>query len=68
MLYSMLSDLGLQSENCLYIGDRIEDGDAAEKNAMPFIYVDWGYGPSAEQVQYQYMAKTPNDLLALLLH
>ena len=66
MIYAILSDLSLQSEHCLYIGDRIEDGDAAAENAMPFVYVDWGYGPSATQVQYEQIAKTPNELLVLL--
>ena len=66
MIQSMISDLGLQSQNCVYIGDRIEDAEAASENLMPFIYVDWGYGPDAAEIKNYPSVKVPNDLLALL--
>lgn len=66
MLQAMLSDLDLQAERCVYIGDRLEDGDAASENTIPFVYVDWGYGPSITQVKNYRVVKTSYELLALL--
>jgi phosphoglycolate phosphatase len=66
MIESMLSDQGLQSKNCVYIGDRLEDGEAAISNRLPFIYVGWGYGVEDDQIKNHETAKTPIDLLALL--
>jgi len=67
MLESMMADLKLQSDHCLYVGDRLEDDVAARENAMPFIYVNWGYGPGDDQTQHLQVAKDPNELF-LLLH
>jgi phosphoglycolate phosphatase len=30
--------------DALYVGDRIEDGEAAHANGLKFIWVAWGYG------------------------
>lgn len=43
MIAQLVADQGLNSENCMYIGDRIEDGLAADANQMPFTLVTWGY-------------------------
>ena len=66
MIESMISNQGLQSKNCFYIGDRLEDSEAANFNKLPFIYVGWGYGVEDEQIKNHRMARTPNDLLELL--
>jgi phosphoglycolate phosphatase len=66
MIQAMISDLGFLADNCIYIGDRVEDGDAAAENSMPFIYVDWGYGPGASQVKDCPVAKTPQELFTLI--
>ena len=66
MIKAMTLDLNLQLENCIYIGDQIEDGKAAAENLMPFIYVDWGYGPSLPELRNYHSAKSPNDLYNLL--
>ena len=66
MIQSMIAHLDLKQRDCVYIGDRVEDAEAAGENFMPFVYIDWGYGPSATQVKYEQIAKTPNDLLVLL--
>ena len=66
MIQVMLSDLGLNSKNCIYVGDRPEDGEAASENEMPFIYVEWGYGPDLSKIKSQWSVKNPNDLLTLL--
>lgn len=66
MIQAMLLDLGLNSKNCIYVGDRCEDGEAASENEMPFIYVEWGYGPDPSAIKSQWPVKNPNDLLILL--
>ena len=66
MIESMISDQGLQSKNCVYIGDRLEDGEAAKSNRLPFIYVGWGYGLEDDQIKNHETAKNPNHLLTLL--
>ncbi len=32
-----------QNEICIYVGDREDDGNAAELAKIPFIMVNWGY-------------------------
>jgi phosphoglycolate phosphatase len=44
LLRWMVSAYGLQASECLYVGDRDEDGEAAEAAGMPFQRVPWGYG------------------------
>jgi phosphoglycolate phosphatase len=66
MIQSMILDLDLQAQDCVYIGDRVEDAVAASENFMPFVYVDWGYGPDAAEIKNHPIVKVPNDLLALL--
>ncbi len=43
MVGRMVSDLKLPLADCLYIGDRLEDGLAADANQMDFVLVSWGY-------------------------
>ncbi len=44
MLSLQLAEKKLRSENVIYIGDKKEDGDAADANRLEFYYADWGYG------------------------
>jgi len=46
LLRWMVSAHGLQASECLYVGDRDEDGEAADAAGMPFQRVPWGYGPA----------------------
>ena len=66
MIESMISDQGLQSKNCVYIGDRLEDSEAANANAIPFIYVCWGYGPDDSQVKHLQVVSDPKELLVTI--
>jgi phosphoglycolate phosphatase len=66
MIEVMIFDLGLNPKECIYIGDRIEDANAAFENAVPFVYVDWGYGPDISEIKNYCRVKTPNDLLTLI--
>jgi len=43
MLQKILADLQLEPSQTLYIGDRYEDGLAADHNNLDFVMVTWGY-------------------------
>jgi phosphoglycolate phosphatase len=44
MLGRLLIDKGIDTCRAVYVGDRIEDFEAAEANDLPFIAATWGYG------------------------
>ncbi|MDR2015035.1 MAG: HAD family hydrolase [Azoarcus sp.] len=44
LLGRMLIDQGIDTRRAIYVGDRIEDFEAAEANDLPFIGATWGYG------------------------
>jgi phosphoglycolate phosphatase len=44
LLAKQISEQGLDTGTTLYIGDKREDGEAAEANALTFFYASWGYG------------------------
>ena len=43
MIGRLLADQGIKAARAVYVGDRIEDGEAAEANALPFVAATWGY-------------------------
>jgi phosphoglycolate phosphatase len=47
MIGRIVQDLALPIDECLYIGDRVEDGLAADENQMDFVLVTWGYAADA---------------------
>lgn len=49
LLRWMLTAHSLSAPDCLYVGDRDEDGEAAAEAGMPFLRVPWGYGGAADQ-------------------
>lgn len=44
LIADLLADLGLEPRRTLYVGDKREDGEAADANGMNFIAAGWGYG------------------------
>jgi len=46
ILKSLLSDLGLDADQCLMVGDSVTDLVAARDNGVPFLGVGYGYGAS----------------------
>jgi phosphoglycolate phosphatase len=44
MIHSLIDHHSLKIERCLYIGDRLEDFEAARENKLNSILVKWGYG------------------------
>lgn len=47
MVGRIVADLALDVQDCLYIGDRLEDGLSADANQMDFVLVTWGYAGDA---------------------
>lgn len=43
MIGRVVAEHDLKIQDCLYIGDRLEDGQSAEANLMDFVLVTWGY-------------------------
>lgn len=46
MIGDILQTKQLNPADCFYIGDRVEDGLAADAHHMDFIWVTWGYAES----------------------
>lgn len=44
MIAAQIEEWGLLPRQTCYIGDKPEDGQAADANALDFFAVDWGYG------------------------
>ncbi len=44
LLQKQLAELGLSPLHACYIGDKLEDGQAAAANSLRFHYAAWGYG------------------------
>lgn len=68
LLSQMLAMQGFAASDCVYVGDKHEDGIAADANQIPFIAVKWGYGDFnvATLPAHWQITPTPNDLRAML--
>jgi len=43
LIRSLLDEMAVDAAASVYVGDKWEDGEAADANQMPFIAVGWGY-------------------------
>jgi phosphoglycolate phosphatase len=50
ILAEALQSTGWAPEDCLFIGDRTQDRDAAAAHGIPFIAAAWGFGQAHEHV------------------
>lgn len=50
-----------------YVGDRVEDGDAATSNKIPFAYARWGYGENNPKEDGIKSYNSPIKLLRIFL-
>jgi len=64
MLGRMLVEQRIDKRRAVFVGDRIEDGEAAEANGLPFIAATWGYGVMEPRWR---KAATPSRLKQMLL-
>lgn len=65
LLHRMLAEEGIRNEDAVYIGDKLEDAAAAEKNGLPFIGVKWGYGDFGHNAKWPIL-ESPLSLLERL--
>ncbi|HSI45746.1 MAG TPA: HAD hydrolase-like protein [Methylophilus sp.] len=64
MVGRIVQDLELPIDECLYIGDRLEDGEAADAHQMDFMLVTWGYAADASQKNTHWHLCSKVDTLA----
>ncbi|HEY8912417.1 HAD hydrolase-like protein [Lacisediminihabitans sp.] len=62
-----LRHLGADITNPIMVGDRKHDVEGAAEHGVPTILVKWGYGSKVEEVGTFAIAKTAEQLSALLL-
>ncbi|MGN0854501.1 MAG: HAD family hydrolase [Kiritimatiellia bacterium] len=62
LLAYALRDLGVAAENCVLVGDTINDFEAAAKNGIESVAVTWGYGTPAERAHATRIAKHPDEI------
>jgi phosphoglycolate phosphatase len=43
ILSSLLAKVSLDAKDCLYIGDRFDDYNAAQESGIPFALAEWGF-------------------------
>lgn len=67
MIGQVVAKHGLAVKDCLYIGDRLEDGISADANKMDFALVSWGYaGDVAQSKAHWYRCAEVQALPALI--
>jgi len=69
MIARLLADRGIVNTSAVYVGDRSEDGESADANALPFIAATWGYGSlsPAEMAPHWRAVANPEALAAAIL-
>lgn len=66
MIGRLLQDQAIPADQAIYVGDREEDGLAAQANHLPFLAATWGYGslrPEELQADWR-LLRTPEELVA----
>lgn len=69
MLRHVLGEVGIDPAQTFYVGDKLEDGFAADENALPFVAACWGYGALGEaEIRPNWRASnSPEDVLTICL-
>ena len=64
LLSRQIEALQLSPETTIYIGDRLDDGNAADQQSLDFYLAAWGYDESMSKVSDHWVViETPDDLL-----
>ena len=68
MLAALLSNFDIEPSTACYVGDRIEDAEAADANALDFLATLWGYGDweSYPVMPHWKMIFTPDQIVESL--
>ncbi len=62
LLAFIMRELGARPEECVMVGDTINDFEAAEKNGLESVAVAWGYGTDAERCHATRFARTAQEI------
>ncbi len=62
LLAFILREIGATADECVMVGDTVNDFEAAEKNNMESIAVAWGYGTEDELRRATRIARTPAEI------
>jgi phosphoglycolate phosphatase len=65
MLGSLINKSKLIASNSFYIGDRIEDQEASERNGLNSITATWGYGDYRDLSYYSKVVHSPLELCSI---
>ncbi len=63
MLSQVAHELKKDSKNLFYVGDRLDDADAAKDNNMSFLWASWGYGEFVESMDKSSIVNFPKQIL-----
>jgi phosphoglycolate phosphatase len=67
MISALLYDKHIDISSAIYVGDRVEDYEAAKANRLPCVLVAWGYGnPDLMLDDNPYVVSNPDGLLNAL--
>jgi len=67
VIQQLILDYSLEKAETCYVGDRLDDYDAAHANSLKFIHASWGYGADDFSVPYSNTASSVNHLNAFLI-
>jgi phosphoglycolate phosphatase len=63
MLKRLSLDLREPTESMVYVGDRLEDAEAARSSQLPFVLVSWGYEKIIPPAFPNKIVNSPDELL-----
>lgn len=65
-LLNALDQFGLAAGECIMVGDSINDIQAGKRAHIPAVACSWGYGGTDELTGADYLARSPQELLATI--
>lgn len=66
MLQHICRQLPSTLNDCIYVGDRTEDGDAAKLNDLHFVWASWGYGAIELEASDYVRIADPSELAKII--
>jgi len=63
LLKLIMDEIGAKPENCIMVGDTINDFEAANVNRMESVGVAWGYGGHGDLAHATRVISSPDELL-----
>jgi phosphoglycolate phosphatase len=67
LIQRQITELKLDQKRIIYVGDRIEDGEAADRQPIPFYLAYWGYGVDESRLKAHWIPlHSPQELIRKL--